>query len=182
MKIERDQIKTLAIVGTLGAVFVGALWLPQRYEEKRLRASIEQAQKQLGFDQASAASLVKLNRDVLEMQQIVDQTQKDVPARDDLADLLRSLTRELESRQVSEVEIQNLPILTGDDYSVMPLTVRFRATAPAAFGFVRHVEEMRRLARVTRVEIINDPTKPGEAPVARVELCAFFAPEREAKR
>lgn len=182
MRIERDQIKTLAIIGVMAGVFVGALWLPQRFEERRLRESIAESQKQLGFDRASSEGLAELNQVVLELRQTLDRTRKDVPRRDDLADLLRTLTRELEARQVSEVEIQNLPVLAGDDYSVMPLTVRFRASAPAAFGFVKHIEDMRRLVRVTRVELAVDPAKPAEPPVARVELCAFFAPEREATR
>jgi Tfp pilus assembly protein PilO len=181
MRIERDQIKTLAIIGVMAAVFVGGLWLPQRLEEQRLRESIEQAQKQLGFDRAASEGLAALNQTVLDLRETVDRTRKEVPERDDLADLLRTLTRELESRQISEVEIQNLPVLAGDDYSVMPLTLRFRASAPATFGFVKHIEDMRRLVRVTRVEIAPDPSKPNEPPMARVELCAFFAPEREAR-
>ncbi len=180
MRIEKDQKRTLATVGILVAAFVVGLWLPHRLQERRLHQQIKAAQKQLGFDRASSQGLGKLARDVIALREVTDQSQKYVPQETELAPLLRQLSTNLQTLDTSDQVMETETSTTGQDYSVIPVTLKFKGSFPSAFGFIKNIESMRRLVRITRLYARSDASKPGEPLTVEIQICAFSSSSEEA--
>lgn len=175
MRIERDQIRTLAVVGALTAAFMGLLWLPNHNQKQRLTERIEQAKNQLESDKAVTVMLPALARELSQLKQQLSTSNKQIPKSDGISELLRQLSGDLQNQQAIDQEIQTQPIVAGADYSVVPVTLSFKGSCPAVFDFVRKVEAGRRLVRITRLSLHNDLSKPTEPLKARIELCTFFS-------
>jgi Tfp pilus assembly protein PilO len=176
MRIERDQAVTLLIVLLFVAAAVVGGWLPRRLQEQRLRDQIDTLKSQLGQESSNTPELGKLSRNVGDLRKAVHESSRFVPRDPDLADLLRSLSATLADLKVTDQEIQTQPIVAGAEYSVIPITLRFRGPFPAAYGFLRRVETMRRMVRVTRFDVAGSAEHPDDPPSVRVELCGFYAP------
>ena len=175
MHIERDQVKTLIVLGCLAAAFVLGLWLPHQVKISRLHQRISSAQKEMGFEPISPNKLTALNAAVLRKRDELNRSTKYVPETTEIAELLRQLSSRLEQQQVVEQELLTRSIEQGDRFSVIPVSLQFRGTFPSVFGFIRDVEAMRRMMRITRIELSHEPTKPDEPLEVRIELCTFSA-------
>ncbi|MEE9212496.1 MAG: type 4a pilus biogenesis protein PilO [Phycisphaeraceae bacterium] len=175
MRIERDQVKTMLILVSLSGAFALGVYVPNKLKAANLDARIAKARYQLGFELADTRSLRRLAEDVAQLQQAVSGAQRYVPQRDELADLLRQISHQLNDQQVGEPEFQTEPIRHGPDYSVMPVSLRFTASFPEVFGFLRQIELMHRLIRIERLMIeadTGDPTRPLKV---EIELSTFFS-------
>lgn len=180
MRIEKDQKRALATVGILVVVFAVGLWLPHRLQERRLYQQIQAAQKQLGFDRASSQGLGKLARDVIALREVTDRSQKYVPQQTELAPLLRQLSTDLQVQEAVDQVLETESGRSGQDYSVIPVKLKFKGSFPGTFGFIKSIESMRRLVRVTRLNARMDVTKPNEPLTVEVQVCAFSSSSEEA--
>lgn len=182
MRVERDQRVALLILLAMVGLFLALHWAPRRLKEARLNGRIAQARAQLAADAGGTAQLVSLSREVAELETQAASLRREVPRESQLASLLRHLTGELERLEVTDQEMQTQPLATGSNYSVIPVTLKFRGTFAAALTLVRNIESMPRLVRLTRVELRGEPGKPREPLRVSVELCAFFTQPAEGKR
>lgn len=176
MPVERDQIRTLLLAGGAAALFVAMMWLPHSMKAKQLEERIRQTKAQLEVDRAAGAHLSVLATNVSDLQSKLDGTLKHIPSEGELAVLLRQIGSELEAQRVVDQETRTQPVVVGSNYSIMPITLQFRGSLASVFGFIRGIESMPRLVRVTRFEVRGDPTAEGRLLMARIELCAFFSP------
>jgi len=176
MRIEKDQIHTLAILGGLAVVFALVLWLPLHLRSQQLSERIEHAEEQLGFDRQSTAGLGRLANDVVKLEQIVNGAQKYVPEQAELADFLRNLSTELNDIEVRDREVETLSIVDSKHYSIIPVNLRFRSSFPKVYLLLKQIESHRRLIRVNRLEIDteNDADADGLMSV-RMELATFYS-------
>ncbi len=174
MSIERDQMRVMLVLGVMMGVFVLAFWLPNHLHEKRLHAELANAKQSLHVDNHSPEAMAGMMRQVTDLRTLTHQSQKYVPQTDELADLLRQLSIELYSQKVTGQEIQTGSIVHGDQYSVIPVTLRFQGSFPAVFGFLQRIESMRRMIRITRLELDGDAQRVNEPLAVLVELYTFF--------
>jgi Tfp pilus assembly protein PilO len=177
MRLERDQWQAGAFLGAVVLVFVVGHAYPRQREEVQLRARIEKAQQALGFDRKSAQSLVQLASEVEQLQRTVDSVDRLVPETPELATLLRAVGEALKSQGVRDEEIVAQPVVRGKQYSVIPLSLTFRGGFPQAFAAIKHVEDLKRLIRVHRVELLRGNQGLSAPLDVRIELCAFQAPK-----
>lgn len=175
MRIERDQWRTILIVAGMVTAFVLAVWLPDRMAQRTVQARIDAAQRQLGFDRLGALGLKQLADEVAELERLSTDSRRRVPGSGEVADLLRQLSADLSTARVSQQQILTQNVSHGRDYSVMPLVVEFQSSFPAAFSFLRGVESMPRLVRVSKLEIDGSPDRPDEPLSVRLDLVSVFS-------
>ena len=173
MRLENDQVKAVAVLLILGAAFLGGLWLPHNMKLKRLQARIDAAHKELGFQKVSPNELTALAQNVQVKRDTLAASTRYVPATSEIAELLRELSDRLEARKVVDQSLLTRSVEVGDEFSVIPVSLRFQGTFASAFGFLRDVEQMRRLTRIVRLELTGRPTRPNDPLDVRVELCTF---------
>ena len=174
MLIEKDQTRAMIILGVMTGVFALGFWLPNRLLENRLQAELTEVQETLAVDRHDPEKLAVMVRQVSDLKALTQQSQKYVPQSDELADLLRQLSIELERQSVSGQEIQTGKIIHGQEYSVVPITLRFKGSFPAVFGFLQRIESMQRMIRVTKLDFDGDSERVNEPLRVRIELYTFF--------
>jgi Tfp pilus assembly protein PilO len=174
MRIEPDTKATLAVLGVILVGLAGAIGWPRFQERGELEARIEAHKKQLGVDRAGAQGFAELRHRVDELRQQALTTKKTVPPTSELADLLRTLTSDLNAQDMQKLEVQTEAIVEGPDFNVIPLSLKFEGGYDGVFGFVRSVEAMPRLTRINKLEIVSTPRQP-ELVSVRLELTTFSA-------
>lgn len=173
MQIEKDYKFTAGILLALGVAFAALSWWPRSQEQAELETRIDATKKQLGVDRKGAQGLDELRDYVADLRRQSQNTHKVVPASNDLADLLRRINAELVAFGMKNQEVQTEVIVTGSDFNVIPLRLRFEGDFEGLFGFVKNIESMSRLTRITKLDVAGVPTKPGEPLLVRLELATF---------
>jgi len=140
MHLETDQIRTLAVVAVLGAVFFFAEWLPEQMHYRRLQQRIESAERRLGFDQRDAQGLPELAANVDRLRSIVDHEPKYVPDNDEWHTLHGRLSQLLDTRDAREVNLTTAPSTRGEDFTTIPFSLEFRGSFPAIFSVLKEIE------------------------------------------
>jgi len=173
MRIEFDQKATVLAVLLLIGLFAGLCWWPRQRERTALRAQVEKHAAQLAADRQRADALPVVREQVAKLRREAADSNKIVPQTSELADLLRRLTSQLDTQNMQEQEIQTEAIVSGAEFNVIPLTLRFAGSYEGVFGFVRGVESMSRLTRINVLEIVGVPTKPQEPVTVRMDITTF---------
>ena len=175
MSIERDQMRAMLILGVMTGIFTLGFWLPNHLHEKSLHAQLQSVKHELATNHHDPDKLAMLVRQVSDLKSLTTQSQKYVPQSDELADLLRQLSVELQRQHVTGQEIQTGSIVDGDEYSVVPITLRFKGSFPAVFGFLKRIESMQRMIRVTKLDFDGDATHINQPLSVRIVLYTFFS-------
>lgn len=179
MWIERDELRTLAVVLVLFVLFGVGVWLPARQHRADLRQHIEEARDTLGIDLADTHGLASLHQQVIALRQTVRGAQRYVPRQDELDSLLRSLTEAMNAYGVAEQEIVSQRVEHFAHYSVVPMRIDFHGTFPSTFGVLKQIEAMPRLIRIEELELEQAQQSPGEELSVTLQLSAFVAGDQE---
>lgn len=173
MRIEADQKNAAILLAGVAAVFILTVWLPTRAERAHVEGHIDTLEQQLGVDRNQTGSLDDLRAAVDRMRRTIDESDKIVPAEDDLAGLIRQLSARLARHGLTDQEILTEAIVAGRDYNMIPLTLRFRGSYDAVFSFIKDTEAMRRLVRIDELVINGEPSRTHHPVSVRVRLTTF---------
>lgn len=176
MQVERDQVKTLLVVALIVAVFVGGVWFPMSRKRAALRDELKQLDADVRTGRTATVGLTALGHQIVLLEDEVKDSDKYVPAQPDLASLLRQWTTQLKQGGATDEEIQTQPVVRGDEFSLIPIKLKFRGSFDTVYDFLQYVEGMNRLSRFTELEVEGSPEKPGEPVTVRIELSTFYAP------
>ena len=179
LTIDKDQLKTGAIILPVLLVLGGAIWLPASWERDRLQARQAAAQATLAQEGRHAESLPQLYRQVNELQERAATLKQRVPEKDELAEVLRGVTEALQLYDVEERQVEAGTPQPYRDYTVAPIELEFDGTFLTAYGVMRHIESLPRLVRIDSVELKPLSEKPAEGEArdmlkVRMELSTFF--------
>jgi Tfp pilus assembly protein PilO len=179
MRIESDQLRTFGLLLTLTAAWALGLWWPDQQRQASARRRIAEANHRIEAYRDSSAQLAPLSKELLQLRQVVDSSSKQMPQEDQLANLLKQLSTGMNAHQLTDQDVLTQPIQHGKQYSLVPLTLNFKGTFLQIFGFVKQVESLPRMIRITRLELHNRPQKAGDLLTVSLDLCAFFVPGQE---
>lgn len=173
--LDRSEFKRLALLAVVFVIFGAGLWWPAHAERTDLQSRIDHAQRELDRDLADAEHLPELHQRVEELREALSGAHRYVPREDELDQLLRDLTQAMQTYAVADADLTTRETRRFAEYSLVPMTLEFRSSFPAAFGVIEQIETMSRLVRIDRMEI--EPAQRDElSPVhVRLELSTFFA-------
>lgn len=180
--IERDQWKFVAVLSVLLMGFGIGIYLPAHYQRAKIQKRIDIAKAELGLDPAAAANMSRYHTRVVALREEVSGAQRYVPRVEEIASVLRGLTRSLDAYEASQPEVLTREAREYADYSVVPVSLRFDGSFPAAFGVLDRIESMPRLIRIDELHFQADP-KHLDAPMSvRLELSTFYSTGDEGSR
>ena len=177
MPVERDQVKTVVIVAVVLIGFGIGIWWPAHAQRAGLQARIDRVRAELGIDPDSQRGVRDWYAQVTALRERVSGAQRYVPAEDELADVHRSLTQALNAFDVIEPEVLTGEITHYDDYSTIPVNLRFRGSYAAARGVLEQIESTPRLMRIDRLDVESDGEQLTGRVIVRLELATFFSPQ-----
>lgn len=176
MKIERDQVKTLVVIGALIGAFVVGFWLPGRLRQGRLQRQIVENEAVIEMAQPDGMSLSGLVDRVVRLSQEAQSQEQAVPVGPELAPLLKELSLALEAIGAVDIETETGTSLQAEGYAAIPVTQNFKAPFAAVFDYLQRVEKTGRLLRVLRLSA-NRYDKSGDGMLAvHINLAAFYLP------
>ncbi len=176
MSIERDVLKTAAVLLAMVTLFVLIVWLPSRLQAEHLVTRIADAEAELHAGDAARKKRPALESRVAELRQQVNATAKFVPADADLAELMRDLYSTLQQHAARDINTQHGDEVRGARYYTVPITIRFRATFVDTFLIIERIESMHRLIRIDKLDVLGNRDNPQELLDVTVRISAFYAP------
>ncbi|MCC6682729.1 MAG: type 4a pilus biogenesis protein PilO [Phycisphaeraceae bacterium] len=181
MRIEKDQKRAMLTAGIMLTVFTAALLVPLRFQRASYQHRIDDARQALGIDLADTKGLAKLNSEVAGLRQVINGAQQYVPDQDEMADVMRGLSEALDAFGVTERQVQTQTTQHYQKYSVMPITLQYRASFPSVFGVLRRIEQMQRLIRVDALEVRHDSDDDLQPLEIKLSLSTFIARQSPAE-
>ncbi len=181
MPIDRSRARLLLVMLGLAVVFAVGSWWPAHHEQRRLSERISQAQAKLQSERLGLGDLPALVKEIGAMERELAVGPRRVPTNNDVAELLRSLCMLMDEHQLVDQQIVTQTIVSGRDYSLMPLRLEFRGLFPQVYGFLEKLESLPRMVRVMKVQVNRDTPDRVTRVQTVLELSAVFAPPREGK-
>lgn len=176
MKINREMLKTAAVVLGLLGLFAGGVLVPYSFRDASLKKRIDAARSTLGIGEVDNAGLVRLYDEVQSLRDELGGGQH-IPDEAEISTVLQDLSGLINAPGVSGQEIVTLKSGYYADYNILPIKIQFNAPFATAFDLVKRIEQLSSVVRVDRIEAEALPGYPSSPLTVNLELSAFFMSE-----
>ena len=164
------------IIAVALIVVSAAAMAPQLVQLRHIQREISGLEQRLDDSRAVTEGLSGLARQVSALHQQVDGIDKIIPDQTAQGDLIRELGLHIESEQLRDQELQTRDVVLDERYARLPVELNFRGDSPAAFRFVRRIEQMPHLVHVNLLRIKPAPGTDGLVDVMMNVEAFFTAP------
>ena len=179
MRIKLYGKVTAVIAAALVLVFTLAVFLPMHASRKGLRQRVAALEREMAQSKSIAEEFAQLEQRVADLQAVLDNEVRQVPASPRMSSLVRAIGNTLEQFEIPDHDSAWQPPVVGADYTMVPGSIKAKADFPAVFGFIKTVETLPQMTQVYDVRL-NARPELGDAPVEmQIELCAFSATTQE---
>lgn len=174
MRIKPDQLILVALTAALTLGLVFGLMMPHRNHLAQKRQQLRAGQDQLNvlIQQAKAPQLPE--PEVIQDGPTDQQIDLAIPIGSELGPLLTQLGEDLQHPSVVDQQMQARAVITGHDFSRIPLSLRFKGDFEALFQFLQRIESRHRIMRIDRLDVRRDGNKPKRPVTVDIELSTFF--------
>lgn len=174
MQLDKRQMRFGLVILGLVVVYVAGLWWPQQRQISATQNQIAEFEQQLGLTKGRTDGLSILAGEVDELRRMIATNNKEIPEHAELATVLREISLQIETMQLTGQGISTRPTVEKDDYVILPVDLTFRGGSTSVFRFINEIESMRRLTQVESIEVIKSIDTPGEVQ-ANVKLMTYFS-------
>jgi len=174
MRVDKSQLRFGLIIAGLVAAYAVGLWWPQARRINKLHADIAEAETQLGLTRGRTDGLSQLADQVDDLRRQVETNNKEIPRHAELATVLRDISLQIESMDLTGQGISTQPTIERTDYVALPVDLTFSGSSVSAFRFIDRIESMRRLTQVESMEVRKMPDQPDQVQ-AMVKLKTYFS-------
>ena len=180
MNLDRKDIIRASILGAAVLFFVLAIWLPMRTRQSLLRAQITDIHTTSHTVRPRADQITGLRRTVDELGNNIRRTKQHILRDAKLAALFSDLNALIDAYALNDSKIEQLNRIEGPDYNTVPVTLNFTASFEDVFSFIRQVEAMDRLIRITRLQIklADHSAAPNGTILATIRMDTFSSAGR----
>jgi len=179
MRNDKDQLRTIAIIVALVVAFAFFIWLPGRRQAARLNAELVSIEQGVVIAQDRAAVLPAVAQRVLLFEEELDDSPVALSRESDLSGFLTQLNHAAAAQGLMHPEVTTRPIADGPDCRYMPITLTFSAGFEQAYAFLRSIETLPRLTRVSRFRATRIPNVQSDLLEVQMEVNAFFKIDAE---
>ena len=178
MQNDKSQWIVIGVIVAMTAAFTLAVWLPESRKQAGYQERIAQAEQELGPSFFEPAMVDERVTEVEALKDELNSSTRSVPVRPELASVLRSLTKAVESQGVADQRFQTRETKRHKHYSELPLSLEFEDTFEASYGVLRQIETLPRLVRVNamNLRVLDRDDAESAAPVmqASLRLSSFY--------
>lgn len=173
MAINRETLKTSAVLLGLLVLFAGGVLVPYHFRDAALHKRIDAARLTLGIGEVDNAGLVRLYEEVKALREELGGGQY-IPVEAETSAVLQDLSGLINAPGVSGQEIVTLKSGYYADYNILPVKIQFDAPFATAFDLIKRIEQLSSVVRVDRLEVQARPGYPRQPLTVNLELSAFF--------
>ncbi len=181
MRMDKAQLRTVLIIMGVVLAYVGLVWYPAFAERNSLLEQIAEADEKLGVARDRSDGLAKLKQEVAKLRAEKESTNKEIPSKDEMAELLHEISVQIESENLTGQGINMLTEESGEDYDTQPLELTFSGNALDAFRLIHRLESMPRLVQIDSVTIRREHRSEGQNVNTSMRLNAYLSHTGEDK-
>jgi type IV pilus assembly protein PilO len=148
-----DSYVVISIAVGVTAAFCFLFYWPQQRELTRLRASVRAKEDQQVRWTSEIAKLSQVEAELKRANELLADYRTRVPASADVGDFVEEVSAIAQRLGLRNQNIAPLPPETRGPLTALPIRISFEANFPAIFSFLREVEELPRVARVTELTV-----------------------------
>jgi len=174
MRLDKDQLKVLAVLIVVGGAFGVGIWWPAHQQRRALQRRVDQAKGKLQQARQSP-SLERWSKTVASLETRVSGSRQRLPSKDELAQVLRGLSRVLNERGVRTPTVATAEAKRFGEFGVTPITVKFQGSFSDAHVVVQRIEKMPRLIQVDHFEVRRGEVTTQRPLDVHLKLSAFFS-------
>src|SRR5436189_5053466 len=149
----RAQWTMTFLMVSLGGLFFIFGYRPAGQRLANLRAEIGVKSQRLDTNQYRAQNLTEVAREVDRLRFKLDKFNKRLPRTAELGEFIRDLTTASSNRAIRKLVHQPGTVRRQDVFGEVPITISFEGEFSNVFSFLRHLEEMQRLARIKSLQV-----------------------------
>lgn len=174
MRIERDIVKTGAVVALLVGVYAGVVFWPSQKQSRAMADEITNKEAQLS--QSPVPDLSPIRADIAELRAELRERSVTLPVGELDDRVLHHVSDTLIPRGVTLYETSYRPTKTYKRFAMTPIDVTFATNFENAFAIIREIENAGPPVRIERLELSGkEDDKAGHVNV-NLELSSFFTP------
>jgi type IV pilus assembly protein PilO len=162
MKKRWDSYVIMSIAVGVTAAFCFLFFWPQQRELTRLRASVRAKEEQQVRWTSEIAKLSQVEADLKRANELLADYRTRVPDTAEVGDFMEEVSAIAERLGLRDQNIVPLTPETRGPVTALPIRISFEASFAAIFSFLREVEELPRVARVTEL-VVGYPDEDEDA-------------------
>ncbi len=167
MRMMRDNWIVLGVLAALVAAFVLTVYRPQRNRLNDLREQAVLTRQQLQSEQAQAACLPDMVRQVDDLKQQFRDFDRRLPRQKELGEFIRDISTAILAERLENQVIEPGNPTRGPLYNRLPIILKFEGSFTGLGNFLARMDRMERLTRIEAITV--KPIRP-ESPRLQVEL------------
>jgi len=171
------------VAGTLAAcvALFAVVDLPFRYVQGHQQQRIDRYERDLGITPAASARLSRVYEEVVALRAEVNGAQKRVPEADEIAEVIRGVTKAMELHAANQPVLTTGPTEHYATHSLIPIQIKFEADFMNAYRVLESLRSLPRLIRIERMSLSREDHELGEPMPVELDVAAFFSrPEQYA--
>jgi len=155
--------------------------LPFRFMQGHQQQRIDRYEGELGITPEASARLAKVYEEVVALRAEVNGAQKRVPEADEIAEVIRGVTKAMELHAANQPVLTTGPTEHFATHSLIPIQIKFEADFMNAYRVLESLRSLPRLIRIERMELSREDNDLGEPIPVELDIAAFFSrPEQYA--
>lgn len=180
MRIERDIIKTGAVIAILVGTYVGVVFWPSQKQNQALAEDI--LNKQTELSEAPVPDLKPVRKEINSLRVELRERSVVLPKGDLHDRVLAHVSDTLIQRGVTLYETSYRKTEDYKRFSLTPIEVRFETDFVNAFEIIKQIENAGPPVRIERLDVVGkEGDSQGMVKVA-LKLSSFFEPEQGGQR
>ncbi len=176
MRMDKVQLKWMILFAVCAIVIGGVVWWPAQRRISTLKGEIASAAHDLRLVQNRSDGLSALADQVGRLRQQMAARHKKIVTQEQLSELLRELSLEIEAAQMSGQGMSTGKSQLEEDWVVLPVEISCTGTSTDVFDLVNRIERMPWMLHIDQLEIERDKDDPAMVE-AELHLTAYFQPE-----
>ena len=179
----RSSVKVLIFMVLLMALPVSSyIWLFQPMQEEIDSKAEETRQKQSqlnDLDIALARDDTVLQEDIKNLREVIKLLEAKLPEKKEVDGILRDITQIAEKYDLNSKRVIPDKVIQGPNYCELPIKLSFIGMfSPSFFNFLRDVEQLPRLTRISSMKIVADNEVSGRVS-ADVTVTIYYESDRK---
>ena len=173
MKLRKEQLLTVAIIGVILVTFVTVIYVPQRRELTQLKQEYQSAAQALQRDKNKALELAQLRGEVKQMTDRLAFFNQRLPDDQELGEFVGTASRNALVAGLTDMKYMPKGVVQDELYLRRPIEMTCTGRFADLFAFLLKLKDLPRLTHVQSLNLTNDAKLTGDCTI-KMEMMIYF--------
>lgn len=172
--MTKDSWAGFAVFGAMVGTFSLCLYLPQSRKLKSLKTEIAKCKLAIEGDARAASVVPALAKEVEAMRRRYKDFNRRLPEDVELGGFLKEISSNLTQKQLKTLRMEPGSPTREEFYHTLPIIMHLRGKYLSLGSFLSRIDNMERLTRVRKLEIVADKESDGQSLDIKLQMNIYF--------